>query len=188
MKHGHGNIIAALALGAVLSGGASADDAFLKLSDIAGDSTDPQHPNEIALLSYSFGMEAESSWTRGGGVSVGKPNPGDLRITAATDRSLAGMVGKITEGKNSPTAVLSVRSSAPGNRTGFEYIRYTFTGVFFTSVDQALAGNGRAVTGASMIYRTLQIEQFSPANGTRVSCVSWDIPAGAVEDCNAPSR
>jgi len=188
MKHGHGNIIAALALGAVLSGGAAADDAFLKLSDIAGDSTDPQHPNEIALLSYSFSLDADSSWTRGGGASVGKAIPGDVRITAAMDRSLAGMVRKITEGHNSPTAVLSVRSSAPGNRTGFEYIKYTFTNVYFTNVDQALAGNGRAVTGASMIYRSLQIEQFSPANGTRVSCVSWDIPTSTVEDCNAPSR
>jgi type VI secretion system secreted protein Hcp len=187
MKHGHRNKIAALALGAVLSSAVWADDAFLKLSDIAGDSTDAQHPNEIALLSFSFGFEADSSWTRGGGVSVGKPNPGDLRVTAGMDRSLAGMVRKITEGKSSPTAVLSVRSSAPGNRVGFEYIRYTFSGVFFVNVDQALAGNGRAITGASMIYKTLMIEQFSPADGRRVSCVFWDIPGGSVEDCNASS-
>lgn len=188
MKHAHRMKIAALALGAIVSTAASADDVFLKLSDIPGDSTDAQHPNEIALLSFAFSLDADSSWTRGGGASVGKPNPGEVRITAAMDRSLAGMVRKITEGKMVPTVVMSVRSSAPGNRVGSEYVKYTFTNVFFTSIDQVLTPKGSAISGASMIYRTLQIEQFSPVDGRKVSCVSWDVPAGAVEDCLAPSR
>ena len=146
---------------------------------------DAGHPNEIALASFSFGLDAESSWTRGGGVSVGKANPSDVRITAPLDSSLAGMVRKITEGKSSPTAVLSVRSNAPGNRAGFEYVKYTFSGVFFTNVDQVLSGTGRALSAASMIYKSIRIEQFSPADGRRVSCAFWEVPTGTVEDCNA---
>ena len=185
MTHAHRTTLAALALGALLSASASADDAFLKLSDIPGDSTDPQHPNEIALISYAFGLDANSSWTGGGGAQVSKPVPGDVRITAALDRSLGGMLAKIAGGKVTASAVLSVRGSAPGNRTGFEYVKYTFGNVLFTNVDQAIGPTGRAISGASMVYKSIQVEQFSPVDGQRVSCVSWDVTTSVVEDCTA---
>ena len=176
-------------VGAVASTTAVADDMFLKFSDtlpgmeIVGDSTDPQHPNEIVLQSYSLALEAESSWTKGGGASVGKPNPGDLQITAYLSRAVPAMFKYITTGKAAPVATLTVRSSVPGNRAGHEYAKYTFTGVYFTSISQGLSGAGRAVSAISMIYKTVKLEQFAPGNPAAVSCVEWNIPAGDVVDC-----
>ena len=176
-------LVVALA-GGLASTTAVADDLFLKFGgDILGDSTDAQHPDEIVLLSYAFGVDADTSWTRGGGASVGKPNPGDLRFTAVMNRSVAAIVKHITRGNSAPTATLTVRSTAPGSRAGFEYVKYTFTGLFFTSVDQGLTGTGRAVNSVSAVYKTVQIEQFAPGDPRAVSCVKWDVPAGTVEDC-----
>lgn len=171
-----------LAAAVVMSVQASADDIFLKLADIPGETTDAQHPNEVALLSYGFGVDADSSWTRGGGASVGKPNLGELRFAALMDKSVAGMFRKITDGKPTSTAELVVRTSLNGNRTGPEYVKYSFTGLFFTSVEQGLAGNGRASMTASAVYKSVRIQHFGP-DGRATACVGFDVTTGLVEDC-----
>lgn len=175
---------------ALASTAAVADDMFLKFSDTApgleiiGDSTDPQHPNEIVLQSYSLGVEAESSWTKGGGASVGKPNPGELQFTTILSRAVPAMFKYITTGKNAPVATLTVRSSVAGNRAGHEYAKYTFTEVYFTNIAQGLSGAGRAVSAISAVYKTAKLEQFVPGNPAAVSCVEWNIPSGNVVDCS----
>jgi type VI protein secretion system component Hcp len=162
---------------------AFADEAFLRLDDIPGDSNDAQHPGGIAVTSFSLGVEAETSWTRGGGASVGKPNPGELRFTALVDRSVAGMLLKITEGKAVPTATLTVRTDGKGNRT-VDYLRYSFAGVFFTAVGQGLNGTGRAAMAVAAVYKSIKVEVIG-TDGRVVSCASWDVPSGTVEDCAA---
>lgn len=173
--------------GGLASTMAVADDMFLKFSggagDIQGDSTDKGHPNEIVLLSYSLGVEADTSWTKGGGASVGKPNPLDLHFTAAMNRSVPTILKYITTGKAAPTAILTLRSATVGNTTGFEYAKYTFEGVFFTSVGQGLNGAGRAVSAISAVYKTVKVEQFAPGSPGAVSCVFWDVPFGTAGDC-----
>src|SRR6266404_7382573 len=123
MQIRNGVCIAAIAVaGGLASATAIADEMFLKFSgDIVGDSTDPQHLNEIVLLSYSLGVTAETSWTKGGGASVGKPNPGDFQFTAAMNRSVPTILKYITTGRAAPSATLTVRSDAVGNKPGFEY-------------------------------------------------------------------
>ena len=167
---------------------ARADQMFLKFlpgsaGEILGDSTDAQHPGEIVVLSYSIGVEADSSWTKGGGASVGKPNPLDLQFTAAMNRSVPSILKYITTGSASPMAILTLRSDIPGNRAGFEYAKYTFEDLFFTSVVQNLAGPGRAVSAVSAVYKTVQLQQCAPGGPDAVSSVKWDIPAGTADDC-----
>jgi type VI secretion system secreted protein Hcp len=185
MQIRNGVCVVAIALaGGSASATASADEMFLKFSgEIVGDSTDPQHLNEIVLLSYSLGVTAETSWTKGGGASVGKPNPGDFQFTAAMNRSVPTILKYITTGKAAPSATLTVRSDGVGNKPGFEYAKYTFEGMFFTSVGQGLTGEGRAVSASSGVYKTLKVEQFAPGTTTPVSCVLWDIPAGTAGNC-----
>lgn len=191
MQLGTSTCILAMALaGGLASNTAVADDMFLRFSDtlpglaIVGDSTDPQHPEEIVLLSYALGVEADSSWTKGGGASVGKPNPSDLRFATALNRAVPAMVKYITTGKAAPKATLTVRSNISGNRPGHEYAKYTFTDVFFTGIDQGLTGAGRAVSTVSAVYKTVKVEQFAPGSPVAVSCVEWDIPTGTVSDCS----
>ncbi|HVF64839.1 MAG TPA: type VI secretion system tube protein Hcp [Casimicrobiaceae bacterium] len=160
---------------------AFADEVFLRLDGIPGDSSDAQHPGEISVTSFSLGVEAETSWTKGGGASVGKPNPGELRFTALVDRSIAGMVIKITEGKAVASATLSVRPDAKGSRTA-DYLRYSFEGMFFTAVGQGLSGTGRAAMAIAAVYKTIKIEVIG-ADGRVASCAYWDVSSGSTEGC-----
>ena len=161
-----------------------ADDIFLKFSgDIVGDSTDPQHQNEITVLSYSLGVTADSSWTRGGGASVGKPVPGDLQYSATLNRSVPTIVQYITMGKAAANATLTLRNDPVGNKAGFEYAKYTFEGAFFTNVGQGVNASGNVVSTVSFVYKTLRLQLFAPGNAAPVSCVLWDIPAGTSGSC-----
>jgi type VI protein secretion system component Hcp len=169
---------------ALVAAPACADELFLAFdSDIAGGSTDPRHRGALRLLSYSLGVEADTSWTRGGGASVGKPQPGEFRFTMEIDRALPAMHRLITRGLAAAAATLTVRSDVPGNRAGFEYAKVRFAGLFFTGVDQALAGPGRAVAAVSGVYKSVQIEVYEPGSPDPASCTKWDVPSGVVEDC-----
>jgi type VI secretion system secreted protein Hcp len=167
---------------------AMADQMFLKFvgspaaGEILGGSTDPQHLNEIAVVSYSLGIDAESSWTKGG-ASVGKPNPGKLNFEHYFDTSIPAMVKYIATGSAAPLATLTVRSDPKGNKAGFEYAKYTFEDFFFTSVGQVLNGEGRPVSAVSGVYKSLKVQIFAPGDPIAVSCVRWDVPSGATSDC-----
>lgn len=188
MKFQHVVLVAALGVVGV-SSVAVADQLFLKFvgsptaGEIPGDSTDPQHPNEIVVLSYSLGITAESSWTKGGGASVGKPNPGKLNFEHYYDTAVPAMVKYIATGSAARSATLTARSDPRGNKPGTEYARYTFEDFYFTDVGQALNGEGRAVNAAAGVYRTLKVQTFAPNNPVAVSCVFWDVPSGTTSDC-----
>lgn len=177
----------AVAAAALFASAAHADVLFLSFGGtILGDSTDPQHTNEVVLQSYTLGVTADSSWTKGGGASVGKPNPGDFKFTADVSRAIPPILKYIFSGSSVPAAVLTVRADgAPGKNAppGFEYAKYTFTDVFFTGVSQGSAGEVRAATQVSFVYRTLKMQVFAPGNASPVSCVFWDVPGGTVTMC-----
>jgi type VI secretion system secreted protein Hcp len=185
MQHRIGVSMAIVALvGALATSSAIADEMFLAFDgEIVGDSTDAQHPGEINLLSYSLGITAATSWTKGGGASVAKPDPGDFQFTMGFNRSLPTIVKYITTGKAARIATLTLRSDSVGSKPGFEYARYTFEGVFFTSVGEGLAGPGRAVSAVSFVYKTLKLEVFAPGTSGPVSCVLWNIPEGGSGGC-----
>jgi type VI protein secretion system component Hcp len=130
---------------------------------------------EIELLTYSFETIADSSWAKGGGVSVGKPTFGPLKFTAARDSSTLKMLGLISTGKNAESATLTVipaRSS--------DSLSYTFTGIFFTSVSQSeVSEKTRFQIGGAFVYKTVSIR--SSTNGT-LSCIAIDVPAGTVNN------
>jgi hypothetical protein len=48
-----------------------------------------------AVTAYSWGVTADSSWTKGGGTSVGKPNPSAVHFTKLIDSSSVPTLQKI---------------------------------------------------------------------------------------------
>jgi type VI secretion system secreted protein Hcp len=181
-------IVATAVVATLASPAAWADQMFLKITGgtgivIVGSSTDPAHLNEIDLTSYTVGVTADSSWTKGGGASVGKPAPGELQVTMDVNRAVPPILQHITTGKAAPTAVLVVRSDSQGGKAGLEYAKYTFEGLFFTNVGEGLNGAGRAVAAVSAVYKTFKLETFAPGSPAPVSCVFWDIPAGIATGC-----
>jgi type VI secretion system secreted protein Hcp len=124
------------------------------------------------VLSCSLGVTADTSWTKGGGASVGKPNPEAIRFTKAVDADSILLLKAITTGK-AFTSVKFTATAGTGNRT--TTIVYELTGVFVTAITHVGTG-GTPLEEVSFVYKTLAWK-FTDANGVETSGV-WDIPAG----------
>ena len=72
-------------------------NAFMKIGSAEGEARQGKYGKEkwIELQSWEWEVEAESSWTKGGGASVGKPNPGKLTWEHYFDRSSHLLLGYI---------------------------------------------------------------------------------------------
>jgi type VI secretion system secreted protein Hcp len=164
-----------------------AADMFIKWGAAPGESRDVAFPaadgwNE--LLSASWNVEAQTSWTAGGGASVGKPNPGAFVITKKVDAASPTFFSMIATGKSAPSAEIVVRdpSRVIGKEAQTPYLRYEFTGGFVTSISPSVsAGDNTAVETISFVFKTVKMT-YRPisASGTLGTpiVITWDIPAG----------
>ena len=159
---------------------------FLKLDGIPGESADKQHKEWIELQSWSFGVTAESSWTKGGGASVGKPNPGPFAMTATLSKVSPTLYSYIAQGKPIPTATLAVTRSTGGS-AAVDYYTVKLEGVYLTSAKTAgaTADAGLPSESFTMVYKTVtwsysSLDSKGAASGKPVA-FTWDIPEGRVK-------
>ena len=156
--------------------------AFLTFFDKAdGESIQKGKEKWIDLQGWNWDVAAESSWTRGGGASVGKPNPGSLLFEHHFDTASIVLLGYICTGKAFPKAELQVtRTNARGTLDTF--LTMAMEGVFITKVSNAGTAEGQVLQRVEAIFKTVKIEyrtldSRSGAAGT-VKTFTWDIPAG----------
>ena len=71
-------------------------NAFVSFFDKAdGESIQKGKEKWIEIQGWDWGVEAETSWTKGGGASVGKPVPGRIDMMAVTARSRRSCDGRL---------------------------------------------------------------------------------------------
>ena len=87
-------------------------DMFLKVDSVQGDSVDRAHPQEIDILSWSWGA-TNSATTQIGGGGAGKAKINDLTITKIMDSSSPQLLGALATGKHLKSVVLTVRNQGP---------------------------------------------------------------------------
>ncbi|MFZ6850108.1 Hcp family type VI secretion system effector [Undibacterium sp. RuRC25W] len=109
-----------------------AQDIFLKINGIDGESLDSAHKNEIEVLSWQWQVLQESNMHTGSGGGSGKATVKDLTFIHNIDRSSPNLMKFCMTGKHIPEAKLVVRKSG-GNP--LEYLKITMTDVLITSVN-----------------------------------------------------
>ena len=115
----------------------AADEIFLKLLDVQGDSTDAAHPNEIIVTSYSQSVSNTVTFDGGMGSGIGKATCGDIIITKPIDRSSPSLILKVLTGADIRSGTLSFRRAAQGsNAKSADYYTVQLTNVFVTAVEQ----------------------------------------------------
>lgn len=108
-----------------------AQDIFLKLAGIKGESKDSTHKDEIEILSWSWNVSQQSDMHTGAGGGAGKATVDDLTFHHYVDRASPNLAQYCLTGKHIPEAMLVMRK-AGGNP--LEYLKITMEDVLITNV------------------------------------------------------
>jgi type VI secretion system secreted protein Hcp len=142
----------------------------------------------IELQGWDWEVEAETSWTKGGGASVGKPNPGKMNWEHYFDTSSTTLLKFIFSGQAFETIELHMLKGT-GRTSGQQvFFKMVMNGAFITKVNQSATDEGNVVQKVEMVFKDVefiyqpQIDS-GPQAGTLggVHRVKWDIPGGKVE-------
>ena len=151
--------------------------AFLTFFDKAdGESIHKGKEKWVEVQSWEWGVEAQSSWTKGGGASVGKPQPGAIVWVHNFDTSSHVILGYICTGKSFPKVELQMQKTAPTGPAE-TYFTMTLEGAFITRVTCGAAQEGGLWQRVEMVFKTVKMD-YKPAKTGPAKTFNWDIPAG----------
>ncbi|MFM0628689.1 Hcp family type VI secretion system effector [Paraburkholderia xenovorans] len=108
-----------------------AQDIFLKINGIDGESPDSSHKNEIEVRSWGWRVSQQANMHAGSGGGAGKATVEDLEFEHLADRASPNLMKYCLTGKHVDEAVLVVRK-AGGNP--LEYLKITMSDVIVTQV------------------------------------------------------
>ena len=111
-----------------------AQDIFLKIGGIDGESQDSAHKNEIDVYSWAWQVLQESNMHQGSGGGSGKATVRDLSFVHNVDRSSPNLMKFCLTGKHIAEAKLTVRKAGG---SPLEYLKITMTDVVITNVQPA---------------------------------------------------
>ena len=159
-------------------------NAFIKFEGADGESAQDKMEKWIEIQGWDWEIEAETSWTKGGGASVGKPNPGKMNFEHYFDSASPTIMKFICTGKAFPNVQLKMMKTT-GDATPQTYFQMDMEGVFITKVGQNGTEEGNVAQKVEMVFKTVKIEykQQDNKNGKLMAgkLFKWDIPAGKAE-------
>lgn len=157
-------------------------NAFISFFDKAdGESIQKGKEKWIEIQGWDWEIEAESSWTKGGGASVGKANPGKMNFEHYFDTASTVIMGYICTGKAFPKTELQMMKTT-GKGSPETYFTMTMTGAFITKVSNSGTEEGNVTQKVELVFKTVKIE-YKPQNnkdGTLLApkTYDWNIPEG----------
>jgi len=163
-------------------------NALMKISKADGESRLVEFPNWIEVQSWDWEVEAETSWTKGGGASVGKPNPGKMNWEHYFDKSSPVILRYICSGAMFDTVELKMFKGT-GQQTQTSVTSHFFNmlmeGVFITKVNQSATEEGNILQKVEMVFKKVTLN-YKPQDDRKGSTaapigVIWDIPGGKVD-------
>ncbi|UVT18907.1 MAG: type VI secretion system tube protein Hcp [Nitrospira sp.] len=115
-----------------------ADDYFLKIDGIEGESTDARHKGEIALDAWSFGgtagsVEGKPSGPTRPGIASGRFNAQDFQFTAKASKASPKLFEACATGMRLRDVTLFARKAGDEKQ---EYLRIRLTDVVISSYQQ----------------------------------------------------
>jgi type VI secretion system secreted protein Hcp len=157
-------------------------NAFLSFFDKAdGESIQKGKEKWIEIQGWDWEVEAETSWTKGGGASVGKPNPGKLNFEHYFDTSSTVILSYICTGKAFPKLQLEMMKTT-GQGSPETYFTMFVEGAFITKVSQSGTEEGNVVQKVELVFKTVKIDYQKQDNKTGKlegkRTYTWDIPGG----------
>jgi type VI secretion system secreted protein Hcp len=156
-------------------------EAFLKIEGIPGESRKAGHPDEIDILSFSFGASNPTTVGKGTGAGASQVSISSFNVMKATDLSSTALFLRCAKGEHIPTAIVTLRKS--GGTNPLEYLQYKFSKVYVDSIQWSGSSGGDDTPAESLSLAFEKVEiVYSSQNddGTAKKTVGsgWDIPSG----------
>ena len=129
-------------------------DVFLKIATVKGESKDSKHPEEIDVLSWSWGVSNTGSGALGGGHGAGKANFSDLSFMHALDKASPVLMKACAMGDHFADATLVSRKAGKGQQ---DYLIIKLKEVFVTSV-QPSGSSEHPMESVSLTFGHVDLE------------------------------
>jgi type VI secretion system secreted protein Hcp len=162
-------------------------NAFMKFEGAKGESRQKGFAGSdgwFEIQGWDWEVEAESSWTKGGGASVGKPNPGKLSFEHYFDTSSPSIMQFICKGKMFPSCELQMCKTT-GAATPEMYFRMAMIGAYITKTSHTGTEEGNVTQKVELVFKEVSIEYKPQDNKTgalgSAMKYRWMIPEGTVE-------
>ncbi|TVY05093.1 type VI secretion system tube protein Hcp [Mycolicibacterium porcinum] len=106
---------------------------FAKIGDIKGESTDARHPDEIDVVSFSWGVAQTGPTGGGGGGGAGRTTFQDLLIVHTIDSATPALLLACATGRHLPQATISHRKAGENQQ---DYLTVKLSDVTITALTQ----------------------------------------------------
>ena len=159
-----------------------AQDFFLKLDGVTGESIKEGHKDEIEILAWSWGLSNSANLHVGaGGGGTGKAAIQDISVTKYLDKTSPTIVQQCATGKHYATAFLYCRKT--GGDSPIDYLIFEFTDVIVSSVSTGGSGGEDGLTenitlNFAMFKMTYATQTKEGGKGAPVE-FGFDISTGA---------
>ena len=157
-----------------------ADDVFLRLDGIEGESKDQVHWGKIDVLAWTWGASQSGSFHTGGGGGAGKATFKDVTVLKGIDKSSPELFIKLASGKHIKKGQLILRKA--GERP-LEYLVIHFEDIILTSLE--LDGSGgednprEKLTFNFSKFVIDYSEQDAEGHGASPVKMTWNIAANS---------
>ena len=161
-----------------------ANDIFLKIDDLEGDSLDkatPSHAKEIQVLGFSWGMTQTGTTHHSSGGGSGKVSVNDISFTKRIDTTSTNLHQKCCDGTHFKQAVFTMRKA--GGKNPVEYLKITLNEIIISSITTSVAPESETVIENVTLNFAKFKMAYTPqddlgAPGAEMPA-SWDIPGNA---------
>ena len=168
-------------------------NALMKISNASGETkVVGKYKKEkwLEIQGWDWEVEAETSWTKGGGASVGKPNPGKFTFEHYFDTASCTIMRYIFCGQSFDKIELEMLKGTGAAKGQQVFFRMEMRDAFITKVANNATDEGNVVQKVELVFKEvtfgykpqMDADSGKPAGslGSETN-VSWDIPAGKVK-------
>ena len=154
-----------------------AQDIFLKIEGIEGESQDHKHKGEIDLLSYSWGASQAGTMQFGGGGGAGKVSMQDFQFTMLINKSSPKLMLACADGTHFKKATMTARKAGKDQQ---EFVKINFTDIIISSYQTSAHGGGGEIPMESISFNYTKVEweyKEQKPDGTLGGTVraGWDV-------------
>lgn len=161
-----------------------AGNAFIKLTassgPVKGEATQTGHVDEIEIGDFSWEVTSDTSFTKGGGASVGKATPGVCTWKHFYDTASPMLMLNCIQGTTFTEVDLAMLKNT-GKDQPEVYFTMKMKGCFITKATIEAGEDGTVNQAIEMVFKNVEIgyQKQNNADGTldkTVKNLKWDIP------------